>query len=108
MAVGDLPQRIPLDGATDYTVGRELETGSRSTLIQLSSAAHSNVISRRHATLCFSTKDDAWQVVDQKSTNGLLVNGRRVLQALLQHGNSSCASCVVCAWARVCVRACHG
>ena len=86
----DLPESFPLDPGTEYVVGRADEEGR--SLIPLHSASQEGMVSRKHAFISFSSQEGAWHVVDNHSTNGLLLNGQRVSQAQLKDG--------------MCVRAC--
>ena len=43
------------------------------------------MLSRQHAKLQYTPC--GWQLLDLESTNGVLHNGIRVLEALLQHGD---------------------
>jgi pSer/pThr/pTyr-binding forkhead associated (FHA) protein len=42
--------------------------------------------SRRHAALSF--QNGTWRIVDQNSTNGTWVNGQRVVDLALAHGDT--------------------
>jgi len=82
--VPDLPMRIALDEGTEYTVGREMVEGSMTSFIHLDSPAQPNMISRQHALISWNA--DSWFVQDLGSTNGLLLNGRKVSSAALRDG----------------------
>jgi pSer/pThr/pTyr-binding forkhead associated (FHA) protein len=42
-------------------------------------------VSRRHARL--TEREDRWEIVDLKSTNGIAANGRRVDAAVVREGD---------------------
>ena len=44
-----------------------------------------NTVSRRHALVL--DRGGAWVIADDRSLNGVFVNGRRVREALLHHGD---------------------
>jgi hypothetical protein len=90
----DLPESIPLDPGTEYVVGRADEEGR--SLIPLHSASQEGMVSRKHAFISFSTQEGAWHVVDNNSTNGMILNGQRVSQALLKDGMCVCACMRMC------------
>jgi hypothetical protein len=90
----DLPSTIPLDPGTEYVVGRVDEEGR--SLIPLHSASQEGMVSRKHASISFSSQEGAWHVVDNNSTNGMLLNGQRVSQALLKDGMCVCACMRMC------------
>lgn len=64
---------IPLSGAI---VGRDAE--------QCDIVAVSATISRRHCVVAFRPEEDRYQIIDQNSTNGLFINGRRVKEGWLE------------------------
>jgi hypothetical protein len=90
----DLPESIPLDPGTEYVVGRADEEGRSP--IPLHSASQEGMVSRKHAFISFSSQEGAWHVVDNNSTNGMLLNGQRVSQAQLNDGMCVCACMRMC------------
>jgi len=94
-----LPSIWLLPGRT-YLAGREPSEGCE--LVCLQSSAQPQMVSRAHAKIS-CTAGGEWRVVDLGSTNGVLLNGRRVAEAMLAEGVY--AACVlVCV--RACIRAC--
>lgn len=65
-----------LEERLDYTIGRSPDC-------QI--CYPNDTVSRQHAVLHW--EDDAWTIIDQDSTNGTYVNGRRVRQARLSNGD---------------------
>jgi len=94
-----LPSIWLLPGRT-YLAGREPSEGCE--LFCLQSSAQPQMVSRAHARMS-CTAGGEWRVVDLGSTNGVLLNGRRVAEAMLAEG--ACAACSrVCTCVRSCVR----
>jgi hypothetical protein len=90
--VQGIPDRIPLDANRGpYTVGREPAGGTASSFVHLDSPEQANMVSRQHALLSFAPHE-GWSVLDLNSTNGLLLNSRRVAKAVLRDGIYALAS----------------
>ena len=80
-----VPAEFLLDPAKrpEVVVGRgELPKGS----LELDSPAQQNMISRKQAKLEY--EDGHWRLRDSKSTNGVLLNGVRVSDAVLKDGDT--------------------
>ena len=98
-APADLLPIICLLPSRTYLAGREPSEGCE--LVCLQSSAQPQMVSRAHAKM--SCIGGEWRVVDLGSTNGVLLNGRRVAEAMLAEG--ACAACVRVAYVRAFVRA---
>lgn len=61
----------------DVVIGRHSEAGLRLPLPD---------VSRRHCRLTY--REGGWHVADLNSLNGVQVNGQRVLEAALEHGDT--------------------
>ena len=85
-APSDITTPIALDASQVYVVGREEPETGEGKFIKLDSCEQVNMISRQHAEIRFARDKGVWTIIDLKSTNGLLVNGRRVLEAQLDDG----------------------
>jgi diguanylate cyclase (GGDEF)-like protein len=69
-------QRLPIDIGSQYLIGRGPDCQ-----ILLTDPS----VSRQHAQLRWI--DDTWQIQDLNSSNGIYLNGKRILSGQLKHGN---------------------
>jgi len=91
--VPDMPTAFQLDQSEKYVCGREAEQGNPASLLFICSEKQPLMISRQHAFLSYDLQRSAWCIVDNKSTNGLLINGRRVERAVLKQGEFCGVAC---------------
>mmetsp|Transcript_28402 Transcript_28402/g.74613 ORF Transcript_28402/g.74613 Transcript_28402/m.74613 type:complete len:333 (-) Transcript_28402:44-1042(-) len=56
--------------------------------IVLTSKSFPKLVSRRHAKLTWEESSGCWQIVDLGSTNGVLVNNRKVASAAVEEGDT--------------------
>ena len=69
-------REIRIAGDREHAIGRDQTCDIH---------VNSRQLSRRHARI--ARRDDAWNIEDLKSTNGVFVNDRRVESAVLRHGD---------------------